>query len=185
MPSYAPFYAMIGLFFLLYILPLGVRPIMVPDESRYAEIPREMIASGDWTAPHLNGLRYFEKPVLGYWLNAGSIMLFGENAFAIRFPSAMSAGISAVILFLLVRRYAGGYSAGILAACMFRNRSRLTIAHQHLYMSEGIYYFEKVRAFQCLINYSIRHGNNPDISGAISHQPRHYDYQRNHNCISQ
>lgn len=119
MPSYAPFYAMIGLFFLLYILPLGVRPIMVPDESRYAEIPREMIASGDWTVPHLNGLRYYEKPVLGYWVNAGSIMLFGENAFAIRFPSAMSAGISAMLLFLLVRRYAGGYSAGILAACMF------------------------------------------------------------------
>jgi len=111
--------AVIALFILLYILPLGVRPIVIPDESRYAEIPREMLASGDWVVPHLNGLRYFEKPVLGYWLNAASIIMFGENAFAIRFPSAVATGISALMVFLLVRRFAGGYSAGIFAAVAF------------------------------------------------------------------
>ena len=84
--------AIIGIFLLLYILPLGIRPIIIPDESRYAEIPREMIASGDWIVPTLNGLKYFEKPVLGYWLNAVSIKLFGENAFAVRFPSAAATG---------------------------------------------------------------------------------------------
>lgn len=109
----------IGFFLLVYIFPLGVRPLVIPDECRYAEIPREMIASGDWTVPHLNGLRYFEKPVLGYWLNAGSIMLFGENAFAVRFPSAISAGILSLILFFMVRRFAGGYSTGLLTAAVF------------------------------------------------------------------
>jgi len=111
--------AIIGLFFLLYILPLGVQPIIIPDETRYAEIPREMLVSGDWVVPHLNGLRYFEKPVLGYWVNAASIMLFGENAFAIRLPSALAAGISALMLLLMVRRFAAGYAAGILAAAAF------------------------------------------------------------------
>ncbi|MBW2117280.1 MAG: phospholipid carrier-dependent glycosyltransferase [Deltaproteobacteria bacterium] len=112
-------FAVIALFLLLYILPLGVRPIIIPDEARYAEIPREMIVSGDWVVPHLNGLRYFEKPVLGYWLNAAAISMFGENAFAIRFPSAMAVGISALMLFGLVRRFAGMYSAGIFAAALF------------------------------------------------------------------
>jgi len=65
------------------------------------------------------------------------------------------------------------------------NRSRLTIAHQRLYISEDIYCCEKIHAFQCQISYSIKYGNNPDISGAISNQPRYFDYQRNHNCISQ
>ena len=95
----------LGFFLVFYILPLGFRPIFIPDESRYAEIPREMIALGDWIVPHLNGLRYFEKPVIGYWLNAISIKMFGENAFAVRFPSAMATGLSAFIIFLLVRRF--------------------------------------------------------------------------------
>lgn len=94
-------YVLFSIYLLVYILPLGVRPLVIPDETRYAEIPREMIQSGDWTAPHLNGLRYFEKPPLGYWLNAVSMSMFGENAFAVRLPTALSAGASAFLVWLL------------------------------------------------------------------------------------
>jgi 4-amino-4-deoxy-L-arabinose transferase len=111
--------AVISIFVFLYVVPLGIRPIIIPDETRYAEIPREMIASGDWIVPRLNGLRYFEKPVLGYWLNALSIELFGENAFAVRFPSAIATGLSAFIIFLLVRRFSGEITAAISAALIF------------------------------------------------------------------
>ncbi len=111
---------LIPVFFLLfYILPLGFRPIFIPDESRYAEIPREMIVSGDWIVPHLDGIRYFEKPVLGYWLNAISIKVFGENAFAVRFPSAMATGLSALIIFLLVRRFSNRNFLGAITAVIF------------------------------------------------------------------
>jgi len=87
-----------------YLLPLGARDLFVPDETRYAEVPREMIATGDWAVPHLNGLRYFEKPALGYWVHAGSQLLFGENNFAVRFPSALSVGLSALLVFFLVQK---------------------------------------------------------------------------------
>ncbi|MBW2603605.1 MAG: phospholipid carrier-dependent glycosyltransferase [Deltaproteobacteria bacterium] len=109
----------IGIFVLIYIFPLGIRPIIIPDESRYAEIPREMIASGDWIVPRLNGLRYFEKPVMGYWLNAVSVKLFGENAFAVRFPSAAATGLSAFMVFLLIRRFSRETAAATPAALIF------------------------------------------------------------------
>ncbi len=95
---------LLSFFLLAYILPLGARDLLVPDETRYAEIPREMIAGGDWVVPHLNGLRYFEKPPMGYWLHAGSILLFGENNFAVRLPSAMAVGLSALLIYVLICR---------------------------------------------------------------------------------
>ena len=107
------------LFMVAYILPLGIRPMVIPDETRYAEISREMLDTGDWIVPKLDGLRYFEKPVLGYWVKAISIKLFGENAFAIRLPSALAAGLSALLIFFLVRRFAGGLPNGLLASAAF------------------------------------------------------------------
>lgn len=98
---------LLSFYVLAYLLPLGARDLFVPDETRYAEVPREMIASGDWVVPHLNGLRYFEKPALGYWVHAGSLLLFGENTFAVRFPSALAVGLSALLVFLLVKKDRG------------------------------------------------------------------------------
>lgn len=90
---------LVGLVFVLvYLLPLGVRPLFIPDEVRYAEIAREMITRGDWVVPHLNGLLYFEKPIFGYWAHAVSLLLFGENNFAVRLPSALSSGLIALLL---------------------------------------------------------------------------------------
>ena len=98
-PKILPF-CLLGLYLFLYILPLQTRPLFIQDETRYAEVPREMVAGGDWVVPRINGLRYFEKPVMGYWLTATSLVLFGENNFAVRFPSALATGLTALLLFL-------------------------------------------------------------------------------------
>lgn len=107
------------LFLAVCVAPLGVRPLLSPDETRYAEIAREMIESGDYVAPRLDGFRYFEKPVLGYWLFAGSMNVFGQNAFAVRLPCVLAAGLAAWAVFLLVRRFAGGYWPGLMAAAIY------------------------------------------------------------------
>lgn len=90
-----------AVFVVLYLLPLTTRPLFIPDETRYAEVPREMINSGDWVVPRINGLRYFEKPVMGYWLTAASLTAFGENNLAVRLPAALSTGFTAVLIFIL------------------------------------------------------------------------------------
>lgn len=102
---------LILLFVVIYLLPLNLRQLSVPDEMRYGEIPREMLATGDFIVPHANGLRYFEKPVGGYVLNASSMAIFGETNFAVRLPSALATGLGAWVLFLLMRREYGKRTA--------------------------------------------------------------------------
>lgn len=104
-------------FALVFILPLGLRPLCQPDEFRYADVPRAMIESGDWVVPRLDGLRYFEKPAGGYWLTAVSMSVFGPHPFAIRLPAAVAAGLSALLLALLGARRGEG-TTGLLAAAI-------------------------------------------------------------------
>jgi 4-amino-4-deoxy-L-arabinose transferase-like glycosyltransferase len=68
------------LFFAFAAVLLGVlraRTLVPPDEGRYAEMAREMFASGDWVTTRLNGIKYFEKPPLQTWMNALTFELFG------------------------------------------------------------------------------------------------------------
>jgi 4-amino-4-deoxy-L-arabinose transferase-like glycosyltransferase len=81
---------------------LGARPLFDPDEGRYAEIPREMLAGAGWIIPHLNGLVYLEKPPLQYWLTAGAMRMFGHDEFAAR----LITGLAGLLTLLVVHRTA-------------------------------------------------------------------------------
>ena len=58
--------------------------LLEPDEGRYAEIAREMLARGDWVVPHLQGEPYLDKPPLLYWLVVFSYKMFGVHDWAAR-----------------------------------------------------------------------------------------------------
>ncbi|QJQ04601.1 glycosyltransferase family 39 protein [Undibacterium piscinae] len=64
-------------FLLIWFYMLGARALVPTDEGRYAEMAREMVATGDWITQRLNGIKYFEKPPLQNWMNAISFELFG------------------------------------------------------------------------------------------------------------
>ena len=100
------FMILTGVFTLLYVGTLFFRPLYTPDEPRYAEIARELIAHNDWIVPKLDNLCYFEKPIMGHWLNALSMKAFGENAFAVRLSSGLAALLTALMLGWFVRRFA-------------------------------------------------------------------------------
>ena len=108
------------LFFVLaYLLPIWGRPMLRPDEFRYAEIPYEMIESGDFIVPRLLKARYFEKPVLGYWLVAASFKCLGYSRFALRLPMALAAGATALLLALWVRREKSDSELAAFAALLY------------------------------------------------------------------
>ena len=96
------------------------RPLIDPDEGRYAEIAREMLASGNWTTPRLNGLVYLEKPPLQYWATAIAFKLFGQSNETARLWTMLT-GLAGVFLALYAGRrlyspLAGLYAALILAS---------------------------------------------------------------------
>ena len=68
----------------VWLVTIQIRPMLDPDEGRYAEIPREMVASGDWVTPRLDGLKYFEKPALQYWATAALYSVVGLSNWSSR-----------------------------------------------------------------------------------------------------
>lgn len=100
---------------LTLFLFLGSRGLNEPDEGRYGELGREMLATGDWLIPHLNGVPHFQKPPLLYWATATSFRLGGLNEWSARMPSALAA-LGIVLLTLQIGRRLRDFQTGLAAA---------------------------------------------------------------------
>lgn len=96
---------------------LDYRKLIKPDEGRYAEIAREMMVSGDWVTPRLNGIKYFEKPPLQYWTTAAAYEAFGQHEWTTRLWPALT-GFAGLLLTLLVGTRLFGKDAAILATAI-------------------------------------------------------------------
>lgn len=122
------------LFYILtYLIPLGWRPLLSPDEVRYAQIGEMMRRGGDLIVPHFLGLRYFEKPIAAYWMNAASQTLFGSNNFSARLGCALAAGLSALMIYALARLI--WHNARRAAVCTLVYLSMLMIFSTGTYIS--------------------------------------------------
>ena len=84
-----------------------MRPLMLPDEGRYVGVAWEMLRSGDWLTPTLDGLPFFHKPPLFYWITAASMSVFGLHEWAARVAPVLGASLGAFSLYLFMRRWAG------------------------------------------------------------------------------
>lgn len=88
-----------------------LRPLFDPDEGRYAEIPREMLTSGDWVTPRLNELKYFEKPPLQYWATAVAYATFGVHEWSARLCGMGLAFLCLPLVYAWTRALYGGGAA--------------------------------------------------------------------------
>lgn len=85
--------------------------LLEPDEGRYAQIPREMVAGGSWVVPTLQGEPYLDKPPLLYWLVALSYRAFGVSPGAARLVPAGCVHVTILAVYLLGRRSVGERAA--------------------------------------------------------------------------
>jgi 4-amino-4-deoxy-L-arabinose transferase-like glycosyltransferase len=86
---------------------LGVRSLAVPDEGRYASVAWAMLTRGDWLVPRLDGLPYFHKPPLFYWITAAAMRLFGPVEWAARIAPWLGASSGAAAVYFFARRWWG------------------------------------------------------------------------------
>nr|WP_314543114.1 glycosyltransferase family 39 protein [uncultured Massilia sp.] len=110
-------------FVLVSLYALGIRTLVPPDEGRYAEMAREMFASGDWITTRLNGIKYFEKPPLQAWMTALAFTVFGVGEWQARLWTGVSGllgvGLSGFAAWRLFGPRVGGYSALVLASSLY------------------------------------------------------------------
>ena len=99
---------------------LGSFPLIDPDEPRYAQSAREMIARGDYLVPYLDGQLRLNKPPLFYWLEIGSFKLLGKDReFAARLPSAVAALAAGLVAYCFARRLYGQTAAAFVVPLLF------------------------------------------------------------------
>lgn len=110
-----PWAGLVVLLVLLWFVKLPGRPLAHPDEGRYAEIPREMVVTGDWVTPRLNGFAYLQKPPLQYWATAAAYEAFGVTEWTARLWTALT-GLLAVLATWFAGRRLLGREAGLFGA---------------------------------------------------------------------
>lgn len=129
LPASRSGWLLLGLIFLLlWFGTLQYRSLFDTDEGRYAEIPREMLVTGDWITPHLNGVIYLEKPPLQYWATAAAFRVFGQHNWTARLWTALTGFLGLIVVYATGRRLFGR-RAGLLGA--------LILASSFLYLGMG------------------------------------------------
>ena len=99
----------------IYIVGMFSLPLLEPDEGRYNSIPHEMLQSRDYILPTLNGVPYLEKPPLQYWLTAGVFVITGPQPWAGRLWPTIFALLTALALYLFMKREVNERAAAISA----------------------------------------------------------------------
>lgn len=132
--------ALLALFAIAWFATLDARHLIKPDEGRYAEIAREMVATGDWLTPRLNGYKYFEKPALQYWATAAGYVLLGINEWTARLWPALTGFLGVLAAFWFGNRLFGA-PAGLYAAVVLGSSAMFVFTGHFLSLDMGLALF--------------------------------------------
>ena len=125
---------------LIWFGTLGTRTLIHPDEGRYASLALEMARSGDWVTPRLNGLPYFEKPALQYWIGALSFLALGVSEFSARLWPGMAGFLTVLALGFTAGRL-WGRETGIRALAIAGSMTWIELNSHFLTLDAGLTLF--------------------------------------------
>src|SRR5262245_29109046 len=125
---------------LIWFAGLEYRGLAMPDEGRYADIAREMLDSGDWVTPRLNGIKYLEKPPLQYWATAAVFSVFGFDEWTARMWPAITGFLCIVFTAFAAVRLAPGPS-WLFTALAFAGSWGFFAGGQFLTLDMGLTFF--------------------------------------------
>ncbi len=144
---------------------LGYTSLLDPDEAHYAQLTHEMIQSGNWLVPVLDGQPYIDKPVLFHWLQAAAVMALGESEFALRLPSALAAlSLIATTRWLGARLF--GAPVGTWAALMLVT-TPITFALARIGMIDMVFTAFLFGGIACLIAAAVAPAPRVEYSGYV------------------
>ncbi len=116
---------------------LDARRLIKSDEGRYAEIAREMVASGDWITPRLNDIKYFYKPPLQYWATAVFYKVFGIHEWTARLWNALT-GLATVLFTAYFSARLFGRERGIAAGVVLGSSALPVLLAHGLTLDMGL-----------------------------------------------
>lgn len=134
----------------LWFATLGCRRLLEPDEGRYAEISREMVVTGDWTTPRLNGVKYFEKPALQYWATAVAYKVFGINEFSARLWTGLTGFLGVLFAWITASRLYSPATGRMAAAILASSLMYVVLSHLNT-LDIGLASFLEVAVFSFLL----------------------------------
>jgi 4-amino-4-deoxy-L-arabinose transferase-like glycosyltransferase len=103
----------------LFFFRLGDRPLWDVDEGMHAATSKDMVLTGDWITPRVNGVPFFDKPALFNWLVALSFSALGYTEFAARLPAAVLGLATVLVTYMIGKRFFGsraGLMGGVVLA---------------------------------------------------------------------
>lgn len=136
-----------GVLWLAALLPLlgwWATGLFDLDEGFYAAVVSEMLRRGDWITPHYNGVPWFEKPILLYWLAAPTVAVFGQE-WGPRLPGVLCSVALFVVVFFQVRKRMGESAAAWAVALL--SGSLLVVGAGRMMLTDPPYVLALTTAF--------------------------------------
>lgn len=130
----------------------AVLPITDPVESNYALTAKEMVQSGDWISPRIYGHYWFDKPIMIYWLIAGSFTLFGITEWAARLPAALFSAASISFIYWFGERLFRNSSTALWSAVVLGTALEYWVL-AHMIITDAVLFFFQSAAMGLLYLY--------------------------------